>query len=42
MCIDYIDLNKHNSKDPFPIPRINQVVDSMIGSILLYFLDCYS
>jgi hypothetical protein len=23
MCIDYTDLNKHCSKDPFPLPRID-------------------
>jgi hypothetical protein len=42
MCIDYTDLNRHCPKDPFPLPRINQVVDSTAGSILLCFLDCYS
>jgi hypothetical protein len=42
MCIDYIDLNKHCPKDPFPLPRIDQVMDSTDGSVLLCFLDCYS
>jgi hypothetical protein len=42
MCIDYTDLDKHCPKDPFPLPRIDQVVDSTAGSILLCFLDCYS
>jgi hypothetical protein len=42
MCIDYSDLNKHCPKDPFPLPRIDQVVDSTAGSVLLCFLDCYS
>jgi hypothetical protein len=42
MCINYTDLNKHCTKDPFPPPRIDQVVDSTAGSILLHFLDCYS
>jgi hypothetical protein len=42
MCIDYTDHNKHFLKDPFPLPRIDQVVDSMAGSVLLCFLDCYS
>jgi hypothetical protein len=41
MCIDYIDLNRHFPKDPFPLPRIDQVVDSTAGSILLCFLCCY-
>jgi hypothetical protein len=35
MCIDYTDLNKHCPKDPFPLPRIDQVVDSTAGSVLL-------
>jgi hypothetical protein len=42
MCIDYTDLNKHCQKDPFPLPRIDQVVDSTAGSVPLYFLECYS
>jgi hypothetical protein len=42
MCIDYTDLNKHCPKDPFPLLRIDQVVDSTAGSVLLCFLDCYS
>jgi uncharacterized protein YktA (UPF0223 family) len=42
MCIDYTDLNKHCSKDPFRLPRIDQVVDSTVGCSMLSFLDCYS
>jgi hypothetical protein len=42
MCIDYTDLNKHCPKDLFPLPRIDQVVDSTAGNVLLCFLDCYS
>jgi hypothetical protein len=42
MCIDYIDLNKHCLKDPFGLPRIDQVVDSTAGCSMLSFLDCYS
>ena len=42
MCVDYTDLNKHCPKDPFGLPRIDQVVDSMAGCALLSFLDCYS
>ena len=42
MCVDCTDLNKHCPKDPFPLPRINQVVDSMAWCVLLFFLDCYS
>jgi hypothetical protein len=42
MCVDYTDLNKHCPKDPFGLPRIDQVIDSMASRDLLYFLDCYS
>ena len=42
MCIDYIDLNRHCSKDPYVPPRIDQIIDSIAGSALLSFLDCYS
>jgi hypothetical protein len=42
MCIDYTDLNRHFPKDLFPLPRIDQVVDSTARSVLLCFLDCYS
>jgi hypothetical protein len=41
MCVDYIDLNKHCHKDPFRLPRIDQVIDSTAGCDLLCFLDCY-
>src|SRR5579883_1945204 len=42
MCVDYTDPNKHCLKDPFGLPRIDQVVDSTAGYSLLCFLDCYS
>jgi hypothetical protein len=42
MCIDYTDLNKHYPKDPFGLPRIDQVVNSTAGCSMLSFLDCYS
>jgi hypothetical protein len=42
MCVDYTDLNKHCPKDHFGLPRIDQVVDSTAGCVLLCFLDCYS
>jgi hypothetical protein len=42
ICVDYTDLNKHCPKDPFGLPRIDQVIDSTAGCDLLCFLDCYS
>ena len=42
MCVDYTGLNRACPKDPFPLPRIDQVIDSTAGSELLCFLDAYS
>src|SRR5436189_4793791 len=42
ICVDYTDLNKACSKDPFGLPLINYVVDSTAGCELLCFLDAYS
>ena len=39
MCIDYTCLNKACPKDPFALPRIDQVIDSMAGCELLSFLE---
>jgi hypothetical protein len=41
MCIDYTSLNKACPKDPYPLPRIDQIVDSTSGCDLLSFLDAY-
>jgi hypothetical protein len=42
VCVDYISLNKHCPKDPFPLPRIDQIIDSTTGCARLSFLDAYS
>jgi hypothetical protein len=42
MCVDYTSLNKACPKHPFPLPRIDQIVDSTAGCELLFFLDAYS
>jgi hypothetical protein len=42
VCIDYTSLNKACPKDPYPLPRIDQIVDSTSGCDLLSFLDAYS
>ena len=42
LCIVYTDINKAYPKDPFPLPRIDQIVDSTTGCDLLSFLDAYS
>jgi ribonuclease HI len=42
VCVDYTSLNKHWPKDPFPLPRIDQIIDSTAGCARLSFLDAYS
>ena len=42
MCMDFIDLNKVCPKDSFPLPRIDQLVDSTAGHKLLTFMDAFS
>jgi hypothetical protein len=41
VCVDYTSLNKHCRKDPFPLPRIDQIIDSTAGYARLSFLDAY-
>jgi hypothetical protein len=42
MYVDYTGLNKACSKYSFPLPRIDQVIDSTARTELLCFLDAYS
>ncbi|CAL2231351.1 unnamed protein product [Prunus armeniaca] len=42
ICQDYIDLNKACSKDSFPLPRIDQLINATTGHDLLSFMDAYS
>jgi ribonuclease HI len=42
MCVDYTGLNKACPKVPYPLPRIDQIVDSTAGCKTLSFLDAYS
>ena len=42
MRVDYTSLNKACPKDPFPFPRIDQIIDSTSGCEILSFLDAYS
>ena len=41
MCVDFTDLNKACSKDSFPLPRKDQLVDSTAGHKLLTFMDAF-
>jgi hypothetical protein len=42
MCIDYTGLSKACPKVPYPLPRIDQIVDSIARCETLSFLDAYS
>ena len=42
MCVDFTNLNKACPQDPFPLPRINQIVESTTECDLLCFLDAFS
>ena len=41
VCVDFIDLNKDYPKDPFSVPRIDQLVDVIVGHLWMSFLDVF-
>ena len=41
VCVDFTDLNKACPKDPFPMPRIDQLVDATAGHPRMSFLDAF-
>ncbi|XP_073130891.1 uncharacterized protein [Henckelia pumila] len=41
MCVDFRDLNKECPKDCYPLPRIDQLVDSTAGHQYLCLMDSY-
>ena len=41
VCIDFTDLNKAYLKDLFPIPKIDQLVDAIVGHPRMSFLDTF-
>jgi len=41
VCVDFTDLNKACLKDPFIMPRINQLVDAIVGHPQMSFLDAF-
>ena len=42
MCVDYRDLNHASSKDNFPLPYIDTVVDNTTKNSLFSFMDGFS
>ena len=41
VCVDFTDLNKACPKDPFPMPKIDQLVDATVGHPRMIFLDAF-
>ena len=41
VCVDYIDLNDVCPHDIFPLPPIDQIVDTSVGHEILLFLDAF-
>ena len=41
MCVDFTNLNSACPKDNFPLPRIDQLVDSTAGHKLLTFMNAF-
>ena len=41
VCVDFTDLNKACLKEPFPMPKIDQLVDATIGYHWMSFLDAF-
>lgn len=41
MCIDFKHINRVYPKDHFPLPRIDQIIDSTAGCERLSFLEAY-
>ncbi|XP_075670457.1 uncharacterized protein LOC142640272 [Castanea sativa] len=41
VCVDFTDLNKACPKDSFPMPRIDQLVDAIVGHSQMSFLNAF-
>jgi hypothetical protein len=41
MCINFTELNKACPKDPYPLPRIDVIIDQAAGCDMLSLLDCF-
>ena len=42
MCIDYRKLNASTRKDHFPLPFVDQILESLVGHEFYFFLKGYS
>ena len=42
ICVDFTDLNNVCPNDSFPLPRIDQLIDSLAGHKLFTFMNAFS
>ena len=42
ICIDFRDLNKASLKDNYPLPKMDHILQRVVGSKRIYLLDGYS
>ncbi|MCO5552309.1 hypothetical protein L7F22_005820 [Adiantum nelumboides] len=42
VCVDYLKLNAHTIKDPFPLPFTDMMLDEIAGHEMYSFMDGYS
>ena len=42
MCVDFTDLSKCCPRDPYPLSRIDKLVDIAAGCEVMSLLDCFS
>ena len=41
MCVNFTDLNKACPKDPFPMPKIDQLVNATVDHLQMSFVDAF-
>ena len=41
VCVDFTNLNRACLKDPFPMPKIDQLVDAIYGHLRMSFLNTF-
>ena len=41
VCIAFTDLNEAGPKNPFPMPKINQLINATVGHPRMSFLDAF-
>ena len=42
LCIDFRNLNKASLKDNYPLPKMDHILQRVVGSKRIYLLDVFS